>query len=232
MFELGKVYQCGESSGRTSFERYSEHPILLLIWSNHADLGAWDKKAREFDIFDAKGEIALLGGKISLDNLNFIPYRTTDALTQAGLRIEINGVTAGTVGQIAKRMLDRYEVEQDVYVAELFVDVLEQQRSARRKYQPLPKFPVVHRDVAFVVAEGTDHETLRRTMEGAGAPYLHSVSLFDYYTGTQTGEGKKSFAFSLTFMPTDHTLTQEEIERSMKKLIDHVSQSLGAHIRQ
>ncbi len=232
MFEFGRVYYCGESTGRSSFERYSERSILLLIWSNHADSGAWDRKAREFDIFDAKGEIALLAGKISLDNLNFIPYCTTDALTQAGLRIEINGVKAGTVGQIAKKMLDRYEVEQDVFVAELFVDVLEKERKGRKRYQPLPKFPVVYRDVAFVVAEGIDHETLRKAIEGAGAPYLYSVSLFDYYTGTQTGEGKKSFAFSLTFMPTDHTLTQDEIGRSMQKLIDHVSQSLGAHIRQ
>jgi phenylalanyl-tRNA synthetase beta chain len=232
LFELGNVYRHEEKQGKTNpLETYVEEPRIVIAWSGSAEPEAWDKKPRNFDIFDVKGEIQSMAQKISLDNIKFIPYPTTDPLTQTGLRIEIHGCYAGLIGLVHKKILASFEIEENVYFAELLTEVFSNGRREGGKYNHLPKFPVVERDLALLLDGSIRHEDVVREIHRAGASFLKSVELFDSFSGDQIGKNKKSLAYRLQFMADDHTLTQEEIDRSVQTIIQQVTKTLNATIR-
>ncbi len=232
LFEIGKVYHYRKEAGKIDpLQAYSEQPRIAIAWAGRAEPLRWDQKQRNFDIFDIKGEVESLGRKISLDNINFIPYSNTDPLNQLGIRIEIQGCYAGLIGLIDKKMLTSLGIEEDVYVAELLTDVFLKRKWEEKKYHELPKFPVVERDLAVVVDQGTAFRDVLNEIAQSGGPLLMSVDLFDLFHGEQIDSGKKSLAFRLRFMAVDHTLTQGEIDRSTDAIIQHLATKLNAVIR-
>ena len=233
LFEFGKVYlHIPNKESASTLGGYSEESRLILAWSGVAEPGGWDRKPRKFDIFDAKGEIDSLGQKISLDNIKFIPYSTTDPLTQTGIRIEINGCYAGLIGLVHKKILDSFEIEEDVYFAELLPEVFIKGRGEGKIFSQLPRFPVVERDLALVVDKNILHESVVEEIYRLKVPFLRSVDIFDIYTGDQIGADKKSLAYRLNFMAEDHTLGQEEIDNSIRLIIQQVARAFNASIRQ
>jgi phenylalanyl-tRNA synthetase beta chain len=231
--EFGKVYKVrnGNFTGNERAQFQEENRILLAL-TGMSDPVGWDRKRRKTDIFDLRGELETVFRKISLDNSNFIPYPSTDALTQTGMSIEIQGNYIGLLGSIHKKILSRFEIEQDVFVAELLLSELDQRRTGGRKFTALAKYPVVERDIALIIDQKIDHRVVVSEIFRSGAKYLTSVELFDIYQGEQIGLGKKSYAYKLEFLSEDHTLTQEEIDRSMQLIMHHCSDSLQASVRQ
>jgi phenylalanyl-tRNA synthetase beta chain len=100
-----------------------------------------------------------------------------------------------------------------------------------RRYVPLPRYPSVHRDVAFVVDQGVPvgkiEECIRQSVSGVSL----RVELFDVYVGDQIPADKKSCAFSLDFLSREHTLSQTEIDHVMQSVIRNVSETFHASIR-
>lgn len=233
LFEFGKVYGVAEGAGENAVRsNYREESRLITVVTGMADPVAWDRKQRKSDIFDLRGELETVFAKISLDNSKFIPYSSTDALTQTGMRVEIHGTYIGLLGSVHKKILAQYGIEQEVYVAELSMDAMSRSRRGREKFRPLAKFPVVVRDVAFIMDRQIEHQAVVEEIFRSGAAYLRSVDLFDVFQGEQIGEGKKSYAYKLEFSADDHTLTQEEIERQMNSIIRRCTETLHLSVRQ
>ena len=142
LFEIGKVYfKEGDSGDHGSTDRFREEERLILGLSGVSSPHSWDSKARHCDMSDIKGEVQALFNKIFLDKFKFIPYSTTKALTQSGLVIEINGIEAGYMGTVSTELLKRYEIEQEVFVADFAVDVLNQFSRRESKYKSMGEAP-------------------------------------------------------------------------------------------
>jgi len=116
-------------------------------------------------------------------------------------------------------------------VAVLNMEVLRKHMPANRRYVPLPRYPSVHRDIAFVVDQsvpvGKIQECIRQSVTGVSL----QVELFDVYVGDQIPAEKKSCAFSLDFLSREHTLSQTEIDTVMQAVIQNVSNTFHASIR-
>ncbi len=232
LFEIGKVYFHNHTPNEFQVIRgYSEKDRVVFAFSGNAYPSSWDQKPRSLDIFDIKGEILTLFEKISLDNIKFIPYSTTDALTEYGLTVEINGEYAGLIGVIRSVILSKFKIEQDVIISEFNVNVLERNRSKKKQFKALPKFPVVTRDIAIVVDDVLEIEKIESEIKSAGGKILTKLQLFDIYTGDQISQGKKSCAYGLELMAEDHTMTQDEIDKVMQKIIDRIQNNLNGTIR-
>jgi phenylalanyl-tRNA synthetase beta chain len=100
-----------------------------------------------------------------------------------------------------------------------------------RKFSPLPKFPVVTRDLAFTVDVATPQQLIEDVIREVGRPLLQSVVLFDMYIGQQTGDSKKSVAYAMEFQAADHTLIDEEVDTAVKKIVEAVQQRCGGVVR-
>jgi phenylalanyl-tRNA synthetase beta chain len=98
-------------------------------------------------------------------------------------------------------------------------------------YRPLPTFPPVLRDIAFVVGQSIPYAVLEATIRDAGGALLESVRLFDRYTGAPVPEGRHSLAFSLVFRDPNRTLTDEEVNAQVEAIFTALESQHGAQRR-
>jgi len=104
-------------------------------------------------------------------------------------------------------------------------------RKRARKYKPLPKFPGVARDLAFIVDRSTAVEKLKKHVERSGGELLRFVRLFDVYTGENISSDKKSVAYSLEFRSDERTLKEEEVEGIIGEIVREMATAFGAELR-
>ncbi len=232
LFEFGRVYfKENPTKGVGVVSGFYEEDRLALILSGLSEQRHWDGRMQKVDIFELKGELEACFGKVFLDNYQFIPYPIADSLVESGLTVEVNGKKLGKVGKIRADILKRYEIEQDVFVAELNVTSIEQNKRLKNVYQSLPKYPSVMRDIAVVVDEQVPAGKLMEEITSVGGSLLKQVELFDIYRGDQLTAGKKSCAIALEFNSEEHTLTQEEIDKQIQLIVKQLSVVFNASLR-
>ncbi len=232
LFEIGKVYSKLDSNRKNGPKTvFFEEDRLIIVISGHALPTSWAIKPRFVDIFDIKSEVETFFKKIFLDNMKFIPYSNTNALSELGLTIEINGKYIGLVGTVSKEFLRKFDIEEDVYFAELNIEIIAKNLKREPRFQPLPIYPSVMRDIAIIIDENISTDDIEKQIKESGSSYLRKIELFDTYVGDQIGQDKKSRTFALEFMAEDHTMKQKEVDRIMQKIIHDLEIKYKAIIR-
>ncbi|MGE5313781.1 MAG: phenylalanine--tRNA ligase subunit beta [Acidobacteriota bacterium] len=232
LFEIGRGFTLASGGDASSvIEGYREDSLAGICLTGTAAAQAWHAPERPVDIFDMKGVVESLLRKIALDKFAFIYYDAQDALTEQRVGVEINGVYAGYFGKVQSSLCRKLKIENDVFIAELRLDAFEERERVFRQYVPVLKYPVVGRDVAFIVEAETASAEIEATIRKSGGPLLLSVGLFDLFEGKSVGEGKKSVAYALRFASPDRTLTDAEIEHAMNAVIAAVTKNHRASVR-
>ena len=134
------------------------------------------------------------------------------------------------LGQIHPTVAENYGIEETVVSFSLEVDQLFQYAAPEKTYTPLPKFPAVTRDLALLCQEDIPVRKLEKAIETGGGRLLESIQLFDVYQGEQIEAGKKSVAFRLVLRSNDGTLTDEQANSAMKKIMKEL-EKIGAILR-
>ncbi len=143
-----------------------------------------------------------------------------------------DGKTITTLGQIHPEVLENYSVSSNVCAAVIDVEALfALRKNDAVQYTPLPKFPASTRDLALVCDEAVTVGEIEKCMFASGGKLLCDVKFFDAYRSLQIGIGKKSLAFNLTLRAADRTLTDEEVEQCVSKILKALSQNCGATLR-
>ena len=109
------------------------------------------------------------------------------------------------MGEIHPDVMENYEIDTRCYAAELFFNVVTDLANTEKAFKPLPKYPSMSRDLAFVVDEAMTVGEIEKVIKLAGGEILRDVKLFDVYRGPQVGENKKSVAFALTYRHDEKT---------------------------
>lgn len=134
------------------------------------------------------------------------------------------------LGEVHPSVLDNYGIGCRAYVAEIYLDVLFAKVPEKTIYKPLPKYPAVTRDFAFLCDKTIPVGDLQDIMKEAAGKLCEDVALFDVYEGNQIPEGKKSVAFSIMLRSLDGTLTDEQIESASKRILKKL-EAVGATLR-
>lgn len=121
--------------------------------------------------------------------------------------------------------------EEAVFVAEINIDKLLEIKTGGPKYKEISKFPSVKKDIALVVDKNIEALDLAKTIKKACGTNLQGIEVFDVYEGVGIEAGKKSLAYSLTFSANDRTLTDEEINPLLDKIVNETSKQFGAILR-
>ena len=230
LFELGHVFQrMGKDGDPLTMQDVREEERLCLIMTGLLAPSGWEGEGRQVDIFDIKGEVESLFAKFALDKPLFISYSTSDCLAEGAVGIEINGGTVGYLGVVRDDVLNSFGVERQVFVAELNLEIFSS--TQRKKYQPLPRFPSVKRDVAFIVNKSVTAQEIGRVLKEGSTGLVTKVELFDVYEGEKLPVEKKSLAFSIELMSRQKTLTDREIEDEVGTIVKKVEQAFGATLR-
>ncbi|HIU63596.1 MAG TPA: phenylalanine--tRNA ligase subunit beta, partial [Candidatus Avacidaminococcus intestinavium] len=124
-----------------------------------------------------------------------------------------------------------YDFNQAVYVLELELEALTAPALLIPQYKHLPKFPGMTRDLAVVVPRDVTMQDLEKVIKENAGPLLQNITVFDIYTGKQIGEGHKSMAFNLTLQAQDRTLTDNEADLIIKKVVNAIQETFAAKLR-
>jgi phenylalanyl-tRNA synthetase beta chain len=228
-FEIGHVFRVDPAAEGRLVENFYEEERVALLLAGEALPRQWSAPARKADLFDVKGYVEQLVGELALDKARFISYSTSDGLTESSLSIEIHGGYAGYLGRVKEEIASKFGIEGDVIVAELRVSALVP-RSVKR-FESLPRYPGVRRDISFLVDRSVQVAKLDEAMRVAGGELLVDVDVFDIFEGEKLPAGKKSLAFSLDVMSRQKTLTDSEIEAVVRQVVRALEEQFGAVLR-
>ena len=142
----------------------------------------------------------------------------------------LNGEPVATFGELHPDVAEAYALCERVYVAEIAMPALLAVKQPPVLYRPLPRFPAVERDLALLCDEELPVAAIEKAIRIHGGKLLERVELFDVYRGAQILAGKKSVAYSLYFRRADGTLTDEEIEPSLRKIMQGLT-DIGCELR-
>ena len=140
--------------------------------------------------------------------------------------ISVNGENVGLIGRVTPELC-----KEEVYVMEISLDKLLNKKVGKMKYKELSKFPVVKKDIAVLVNKEVPAQELLKTIKNNGGKLLQESKVFDLYDGKGIPEGKKSIAFSVTLGDANKTLTDEEVNKVMEKVIAGLQSKHGAELR-
>ncbi len=144
--------------------------------------------------------------------------------------VKANNVPACVFGEVHPSVADTYGIDRRVYVAEIKLDVLYAINKRKTVFKPLPKFPAVERDFAFLCDKDISVGTLEQAISKGAGRLLEKIKLFDVYEGSQIPQGKKSVAYSVFLRSADSTLSDEQIDTATKNIIEKL-EKVGAELR-
>ena len=146
-------------------------------------------------------------------------------------KVIMDGREIGVFGQVAYETAEKFDIDKKVYVAEVSLDALNENKSDNFKFAPLPKFPIVERDLALVAPKEITSGEIENAIISSGKGIIKEVKLFDIYEGLQVGAGKKSMAYTLSFSSEEKQLSQEEIDGVVKRVLNSLEHRFGVVIR-
>ena len=182
--------------------------------------------------FTLKGELeAILAGlnipkasyRAVKDNPSYHPGRCA--------MVSVGGVELGYMGQVHPLVCKNYGMETEVYCVEIDFTKLFTLKKPDPTYTPLPKYPTVTRDLALVCDEQITVADAEDVITAAAGKLLRGIRLFDIYRGVGVPEGKKSMAFSLELRADDRTLTDQDSEAVVTKVLAALKEKLNATLR-
>ena len=219
IFEIGKgFYKKGEV--------YGEDTKLCALMTGKYSLGLDNTK--NVDFYTIKG--------VTEEVLDYLGYAGRYSFMKQEMPkemhpgqsayINVNGTNVGIIGKLHPNV-----TKEDVYVLEINLDELFKKKVGKMKYKEISKFPSVKKDVAFVVDKALTSKDIEKVIKNAGGSLLTEIEVFDVYTGITIGIDKKSIAYSLIFSDNKKTLTDEEVNNLMQKVMDNVCKKFGAEVR-
>ena len=129
------------------------------------------------------------------------------------------------------KVCENFECPENTYLAFVELEPVIEAAILIPTYKELPKFPAVARDLAIVVDKEVPANDVEKVILQRGGKVLEELVLFDYYDGPQVPKGKKSLAYSLSFRDNERTLTDEDVNKVMNKILNGLNTILSAEIR-
>ena len=227
IFELGRVF-----SPRGSGEQPEE--VLMVVGAAMGKVAAdhWATSGTTSDFFYLKGLVESLLSELQCDDVGF-QEGTHPALSErATAEVRVGGEACGFVGEVNKSVRERFDVPEPVLLFELDLESLRLFTGAPRLHEPIPKFPPSRRDLAIVVAEHVQAKDLTALIRSTGGELIDDVNIFDLYRGHQVPSGMKSLAFSIKYLASDRTLTDEDVNRLHQRIVEALVVRFHARLRE
>ena len=145
--------------------------------------------------------------------------------------ISVDGESIGYVGEVHPFVAEKYGIGTKAYIAVISIDKLYEYAQFDRTYKALPKYPAMTRDIAVLVKDSVIVKDIEDIIKAKGGKLLENIQLFDVFKGKQIPEGYKSVAYNISFRASDRTLTDDEVNAPMKKIVKELEEKLNAQLR-
>jgi phenylalanyl-tRNA synthetase beta chain len=225
LFELSKVFWAEE--GNSPGEKLQ---LEIALCGKQAPV-FWGEKERKVNFYDLKGVLEDLLAELKIQDCTFFPEKSNLFSGEISFGLQSKGKAIGILGKVSNENLKLFDIEEEIFLAEIDFQSLSESIPPLEFYTPLPRFPRVERDISLVVEERILAGELERTIRELGGKLIEKIYLFDLYKGPQVPEGKKSIAYAIWYCSEERTLTDEEVEKAHRKIVEGLKASFGAELR-
>lgn len=207
LFEIAPVYILKKGD-------LPDEPLHLLM-------ACYGKDGQEL-FLRAKGALERLMREVGIDDWSLKRVRDpSDYIARyhdgrvAGISVGKNQV--GEIGQISDRLTKEFGLDVDCVLVDIRGNEFFYACNSIKSFKPIPQFPEVKRDLAFVLDEKIEYEKIEEKLKKS-SPLIEVIELFDVYRGKGVEEGKKSLAIHLSFRSDERTLESKEVDEEVEKI--------------
>jgi phenylalanyl-tRNA synthetase beta chain len=221
-----------ESGRQFIFEnkQLQQQSMLSGLICGTAQPKQWGSASREVDFFDLKGDLENIF-KLTFDQEQFTFKTGNHTALHPGQTAEIyrNGLYLGVLGMLHPRISQALKIEGSVYLFSLLIDLVAIARVPQ--YQPLSKFPEIHRDIAILLDQSVPALDIQATIRQESGELLKNIDIFDVYQGKGIPAGQRSIALSLTLQHSSRTLIDDEVAKLMERIMVALKERFNAELR-
>jgi len=239
LFELGTVFHHGKAeagqgnSGEDTLEAPKEEARLALTLTGARSPMHWSGVAQDTDLWYLKGLLGRLAEGARLQEVSMVAGVPAGANLVEGegfTLVEGDGRVVGLAGRLAPEGVDGPAWAGPVWALEVSLPEEPAPRPVPL-YEPPPAFPGVDRDLALLLPRGMEAQQVEALIRGTAGPLLVGLGVFDLYEGEGIPKDHRSIAFRLRYQSGDRTLTDKDVEQSVKAVTDRLREELGVETR-
>ena len=226
IYEISSVF-LGKEGSDLPEEKERLAGVLTGLWHMHQ----WQGEKKAVDFYVAKGILDTMFETLGLASSVEYQRGEKDGL-HPGRTAEVflNGESIGFVGQLHPETQNNLDLP-ETYVFEIALSTVLSENVEEIKYEAIPRYPSISRDIALVVERSTPAGELQKVIVETGGKLLKDVKVFDLYEGDKIDANMKSVAFSLRYYHPEHTLTDEEVTKVHNKVLAALEEKCGATLR-
>jgi len=222
LYEFGKTYYFESGA-------YKEEEFLALYITGNRETDNWQHKSQATSYYDLAQHVHHILVKTGIANIK--QQKANDQILEYGAKLSVGIDEIGKLGKVKPALLKDFGIKQELFYAELSTALLFQSANPKLVIQEVVKFPEVRRDLSLVLDKQVSFEEIRSLVNSTEKELIKNIIAFDVYEGDNIPGGKKAYALGFTLLDKNKTLTDEEIDRTMEKLMRAFEQKLGAVIR-
>ena len=237
IFEFGNCYNknIDQFDNENITKRYNEEKHLIILTTGLQSIESWQKKEQNTDFYYIKNIVMNIFERLRIDVSRYNLEESINNYSQ-GLQYvnKENKKLIVSFGKLNSTIRKQFDIKQDVFVADFnWNQIIKSLSSKAIKYEEVSKFPEVRRDLALVLDKNTKFSDIEKLAYQLERKFLkRNISLFDVYQGDKLPQGKKQYALSFTLEDKDKTLTDNQIDVIMKKLLKGFEENFGAKLRE
>nr|MBC7614096.1 phenylalanine--tRNA ligase subunit beta [Pseudopedobacter sp.] len=222
-YEFGKTYHLNNG-------KYEERNHLSVFLSGKVDAEQWNQGGRSISFYNLKAVVDAILKRLNIQNLQSDEVGNPEFAY--GVQYRRGAKVLVEFGAVANPSLKAADVNKTVFYADFNWDmILMLVKNNTISYKEVSKFPSVRRDLSMLIDQNVRFEDLRKIAIKTEKYLLKEVNVFDVYKGDKLPENKKSYALSFILQDEEKTLTEQQIDGIMKKLIANFGKEVGAEIR-
>lgn len=224
-FEYGLTYQNIEG-------KYKETTHFALYLTGNKNGESWSQPQQSVNYFTLKATVMNVLAKLGVNQRLESSYTEEHSRLYNTTTLSLNKKPLVTFGTIQPNITEQFDLNQPVYMADfLWKNVMDVIRNNNMKFRPISAFPQVRRDLALVLDKQVTYGELERIALKSEPKLLQSINAFDVYVGDKIEQGKKSYAISVLLQDDEKTMTDQDIDRVVNKLVKQFEKELGATLR-
>ncbi len=231
LFEIGKTFGLGGEDGTRPVEKEK----LSLGFVGPVGREALRKRAtvsEEEAVLWLKGAVEELIARLHAGRVEFVSTEHPAFAPGAALDIKLNGKVIGVMGALSAKLRHPYRLTTQMVLCEMELKMLLKKTNEVGKVSAVPQFPSVSRDIAFVAAKEVTNETIVNVIKKNAGKILEKVEIFDIFKSKELKDGKRSLAYSLVFRDSTKTLTDDEVGKVFRQVVDALKATDGIEVRE
>ncbi len=234
-FETGNCYYYNSSKHTAdhTLNAYRQSHFLALWLTGKRVEGSWAHPNENSTVYELKAYVKNILLRLGVEMGGFkVVNGENDVFAKSIAVVDRSGKLLFELGLVAKSILASFDIEQEVYYAEInWTALMKKSGKGTVSFKEIAKFPAVSRDLALLVDKSVEFAQIEQIARSSEKKLLKKVELFDVYEGKNLPEGKKSYAVNFVLQDESKTMNDKQTDNVMKKIVQNLEKQLGASLR-